>query len=460
MVRWVTGTSRRSTPVSTDDAGVGPVAVARDRGVVLSTSRGLHLVRRPTHRAVPALNTVDARLIVDAGPVTALAVSDDGDLIAIAGPTGATQIHPLGSGSPLVATGHLGAVNDVAFAHSGSWFMTAGSDGTVRTWDLRGERPHTVPSQGGRIAFSRSALSASVSAGGEHLAVISTVGKLTVRRPPTEPGPGRARVLPLYDRNAPFRHGYEPFAALSPDGALIAVCEEGTWTTPGNGTAHIRLLDTSGRRLHRYQWYEATITAVAVTPDRTIAAGTADGRVMFWAPGAPEDTSSAVPGHRGKVTTAASAPDGGWIVTGGADAQIKVWDVTSRQPRAIARHPAAVTSTAIAADGSWLAAGDLHGTVHVLDMARGTITDTFRTASGSVKSIAISPDGVWISVVSSPRTIEVWHRATCRRATMMRTEAPLLTCSWTGGGDDLGLVACSTRGLHGFAFLPRRPRRC
>ncbi|MCX5174071.1 NB-ARC domain-containing protein [Streptomyces virginiae] len=454
VVRWVTGTSRRSTPVSTDDAGVGPVAVARDRGVVLSTSRGLHLVRRPTHRAVPALNTVDARLIVDAGPVTALAVSDDGDLIAIAGPTGATQIHPLGSGSPLVATGHLGAVNDVAFAHSGSWFMTAGSDGTVRTWDLRGERPHTVPSQGGRIAFSRSALSASVSAGGEHLAVISTVGKLTVRRPPTEPGPGRARVLPLYDRNAPFRHGYEPFAALSPDGALIAVCEEGTWTTPGNGTAHIRLLDTSGRRLHRYQWYEATITAVAVTPDRTIAAGTADGRVMFWAPGAPEDTSSAVPGHRGKVTTAASAPDGGWIVTGGADAQIKVWDVTSRQPRAIARHPAAVTSTAIAADGSWLAAGDLHGTVHVLDMARGTITDTFRTASGSVKSIAISPDGVWISVVSSPRTIEVWHRATCRRATMMRTEAPLLTCSWTGGGDDLGLVACSTRGLHGFAFLP------
>ncbi|MFJ8563758.1 NB-ARC domain-containing protein [Streptomyces sp. NPDC093514] len=449
VVRWITGTTRRTTPVSTDDAYVGPVAVARDRGAVLSTSRGLYLVQRPTHRAVPALDTVDARRIVDAGPVTALAVSDNGDLIAVGGPTGATQIRPLGAGSRLVATGHLGAVNDVAFAHSGSWFMTAGSDGTVRTWDLRGN----VPSEGGGGAFPRSARSACVSASGEHLAVISAVGKLTVRRPPVEPGVDRATELPLYDRNEPFRHGYEPYASLSPDGSLIAVCEEGTWTTPGNGTAHMRLFDTSGRRLHRYHWYEATITAVAVTPDRTIAAGTADGRVMFWAPGSPEDTSLAVPGHRGKVTTAASAPDGSWIVTGGADAQIKVWDVASRRPRNFARHPAAVTSTAIAPDGTWLASGDLHGNVCVRDVSRGTVIATFRAASGPVKSIAISPDGAWLSIVSSPRTIEVWHRATCSRATLMRTEAPLLTCSWTGG-DGLGLIACSTRGLHGFTFLP------
>ncbi|WP_369149592.1 NB-ARC domain-containing protein [Streptomyces sp. R44] len=453
VVRWETGTSRRTTPVSTEDVHVGPVAVARHRGVVLSTSSGLYLVSRPTHRAVPALDGENAQRIVDAGPVTALAVSDGGDLIAIAGPTGATRIQPLGSGSQLVATGHLGAVNDVAFAHSGSWFMTAGSDGTVRTWDLRRERPRTVPSEGGGGAFTRSALRASVSAGGEHLVVLSTVGHLSVRRSPVEPGAGRATELPLYDRYEPFRHGYEPFAALSPDGTLIAACEEGTWTTPGNGSAHIRLFDTSGERLHRYQWYEATITALAVTPDRTIAAGTADGRVMFWAPGAPEDTSLAVAGHRGKVTTAASAPDGSWIVTGGADAQIKVWDVASRKPRRTARHPAAVTSTAIASDGTWLASGDLHGTICVLDVTRGTVTGTFRTASSPVKSIAISPDGVWISVVSSPRTIEVWHRATRRRVTMMRTEAPLLTCSWTGG-NDLGMVACSTRGLHGFTFLP------
>lgn len=453
VARWMTGTSRRSTPVSADGVAVGPVAVAGNHGVVLSTSSGLYLVRRPTHRAVPALGSRDAPLIVDAGPVTALAVSDDGESIAISGPTGATQIRPIGSGSKLVATGHLGAVNDVAFAHSGSWFMTAGSDGTVRTWDLRGEGLHTMLSDGGGDEFRRSTLSASASAGSELLAVISKAGKLTVRRPPVGPGVSRARELPLYSRSEPFRHGYEPFVALSPDGTLIAACEEGTRTAPGNSTAHIRLFDMSGGRRHRYQWYEATITAVAVTPDRTIAAGTVDGRVMFWAPGAPEDTSLAVSGHRGKVTTAASAPDGSWIVTGGADAQIKVWDVASRKPRRIARHSAAVTSTAIASDGTWLASGDLHGTVCVLDMPRGTITGTFRTASGPVKSIAISPDGAWISVVSSPRTIEVWHRATCRRVTMMRTEAPLLTCSWTGG-NDLGLVACSTRGLHGFTFLP------
>ncbi|MFF7777447.1 NB-ARC domain-containing protein [Streptomyces tanashiensis] len=454
VVRWMTGTSRRSTPVSTDEVHVGPVVVARDHGVVLSTSSGLYLVRRPLHRAVPSLGSRDAQRIVDTGPVTALAVSDDGGLLAVAGPTGATRIHPLGDGSRLLATGHLGAVNDVAFARSGSWFTTAGSDGTVRTWDLRGEQPSTVPSEGGRIAFfPRSVLSASVSADGERIAVISAAGKLTVRPSPVEPGADRSRELPLYDRNEPFRHDYEPFAALSPDGTLIAASEEGTRTTPGNGTAHIGLFDASGRRLHRYQWYEATITAVAVTPDRTIAAGTADGRVMFWVPGAPEDASLAVPGHRGKVTTAASSPDGGWIVTGGADAQIKVWDVASRKPRRVARHQAAVTSTAIAPDGTWLAAGDLHGTVCVVDVARGTVVGTFRTASGPVKSIAISPDGVWISVVSSPRTIEVWHRATYSRATLMRTEAPLLTCSWTGGAE-LGLVACSTRGLHGFTFLP------
>ncbi|MFI9012483.1 NB-ARC domain-containing protein [Streptomyces griseus] len=454
VARWATGTSRCSIPVSADGESVGHVAVAGDRGVVLSTGRGLYLVRRPTHRAVPALDSGDAPRIVDAGPLTALAVSDDGDLIALAGPTGVTQIRSIGnSGFQLVATGHLGTVNDVAFAHSGSWFTTAGSDGTVRTWDLRGERLRTEPSGGSGEEFRRSTLSASASAGSELLAVISTVGKLTVRRPPGEPGTSRARELPLYSRREPFRLGYEPFAALSPDGTVIAACEEGTRTTPGNGTAHIRLFDLAGGQRRRYQWYEATITALAVTPDRTIAAGTLDGRVMFWAPGAPEDTSLAVSGHRGKVAAAASAPDGSWIVTGGADAQIKIWDVASRTPRGIVRHSAAVTSTAIAPDGTWLAGGDVHGTVCVLDMPRGTVTGTFRTASGPVKNIAISPDGTWISVVSSPRTIEIWHRATCERATMMRTEAPLLTCSWTGGGD-LGLVACSTRGLHGFTFMP------
>jgi WD40 repeat protein len=69
------------------------------------------------------------------GP-TALAVSPDGTLVAVAGETGVVEILSARRGESVAALkGHAGAVRSVAFAPDSGLIATGGDDGTVRLWN-------------------------------------------------------------------------------------------------------------------------------------------------------------------------------------------------------------------------------------------------------------------------------------------------------------------------------------
>jgi WD40 repeat protein len=67
---------------------------------------------------------------------SALAVSPDGALVAVAGATGTVEVLRAKNGASVATLkGHKGAVRTVAFAHDSGLIATGGDDATVRLWN-------------------------------------------------------------------------------------------------------------------------------------------------------------------------------------------------------------------------------------------------------------------------------------------------------------------------------------
>jgi WD40 repeat protein len=124
-------------------------------------------------------------------------------------------------------------------------------------------------------------------------------------------------------------------ATFSPDARLVA-----TWCEPiEDGDGEIHIVDAESGRLLR---------KIAMT-----------GRLFeFYTPGAP-------------LIPFAFSPVGNQLATGGADAQVRLWDVKSgKRLREFQGHLGYVTTVAFSKDGTRLASGSTDSTVLVWDLGK------------------------------------------------------------------------------------------
>jgi WD40 repeat protein len=102
--------------------------------------------------------------------------------------------------------------------------------------------------------------------------------------------------------------------------------------------------------------------------------------------------------HAGTVNSAAFSRDGAFVLTGGDDGTLKLWDmVSARLVRTFAGHKGKVLHVALSPDGTRALSGGEDKTIRLWEVATGRLVRTIYAhldaTGGEVSSVAFSPDG-------------------------------------------------------------------
>src|SRR6266511_3452722 len=152
-------------------------------------------------------------------------------------------------------------------------------------------------------------------------------------------------------------------------------------------------------------------------------------------------------GHADMLWACAISPDGSFIVSGGADKTLKVWDLVSEEPLSdlyrlrswreratLLGHAFWVTGCAIAPDASFIVSAGDRG-LRIWDLARVRETAPASRHVHMVTDCDVSRDGDFIVTASDDDTMKVWDGTTgTERATLVGHTGRVLGCSVNADG--------------------------
>ena len=319
-----------------------------------------------------------------------------------------------------VLKGHHREIPDVQFSPDGALLASAGSDKTVRIWEVSTRKEACPPLRGHKstvwsVAFSPDGR-VLASAGHDGKVNFWDVHGCRVKSPPLQ------QDGPVYS------------VAFSRDAKVLV-------TANHSGVLRLWNIATGKITAPPLRGHTKLVNALAFSPDgRLLASASFDRTVRLWNVRQAQPNGLPLKGHESSIYSVAFSPDGELLATAGKDETVRLWNVASGklEPPPIGHHEDSVWSVTFSPDGRLLASASWDGTIRLWDVrARTAIEPPIRGHSNWVVSVAFSPDGEMLASSSTDSTIRLWQGLKLRRF----IERPL-----RGHADSVEAVAFSPSG--------------
>ncbi|HEY9644193.1 MAG TPA: protein kinase, partial [Coleofasciculaceae cyanobacterium] len=180
--------------------------------------------------------------------------------------------------------------------------------------------------------------------------------------------------------------------------------------------------------------YPAALRSVVFSPDSNcILTGSADATLKLWEIQTRRCLLS-LEGHKSEVTAVACSPVDRSAISGSADTTLKRWNLnTGECLRTLVGHSDRVQSVAMSPTGRYVLSGSADTTLKLWEVATGRCLRTLTGHPGEVMVVAFSPEGRYVLSGSADTTLKRWDIAT---------------------GDCLNTFASHTDTIHAVAVSP------
>jgi WD40 repeat protein len=172
------------------------------------------------------------------------------------------------------------------------------------------------------------------------------------------------------------------------------------------------LADFESRRIQNWRCIKALtghlniVFSLAIHPNgKTFASGGADHNIKVW--NLPDgEIICTFNGHANYVRTVAFSPDGETLASGSHDDTVKLW--YSRTGTTFTGHSGDVETVVFSPDGKTLATGSDDTTIKLWNLINGELISTLTGHEKFIKSLIFTPDGQRLISSSSDSTIKIW----------------------------------------------------